>query len=220
MPKDYSHALMNRRRAPARLAAVVLWVLVIAGLASAFTFVPADALARWRFDRDAVLSHAQAWRLVTGGLAHLNAAHLFANVLGFVLVWAVFVRQASAGRQAALLGALVPLTWLAMLVLFPRVMWGAGLSGPLHALFAWQAWRLMLCTRSARVERSFGAVLLAGAAAKVAFEAHADPAQGPAWLGARVLWESHAAGLAVGACAALLVTLVDRARAGAQARDA
>ena len=60
-----------------------------------------DALADFRYDRAALLA-GQWWRIVTGHLVHLNAAHLAFNLFGlFLMLAVVFLLLAALGIGAA-----------------------------------------------------------------------------------------------------------------------
>src|SRR5262245_20822538 len=46
------------------------------------------------YDR-AALADGQWWRVISGHFVHLDADHLFVNLMGLVLMWALFARDYS-----------------------------------------------------------------------------------------------------------------------------
>ena len=94
-----------------------------------------------RYERAAVLS-GEAWRLLTGHLVHADLSHLLWNVLGLVLVFALFAGEYSPGEWIAVMLASTAAIDLGFLAFEPQVEWYVGLSGVLHGfmtagLVAW-----------------------------------------------------------------------------------
>jgi rhomboid family GlyGly-CTERM serine protease len=82
------------------------------------------------------LLHGELWRLVTGHLVHLDFSHAVLNVVGLVLVWALYRAAWRLGEwgivvMAGMLAIDAGLWWLQ-----PQVQWYVGASGVLHALIA------------------------------------------------------------------------------------
>lgn len=94
-----------------------------------------QGLETWRYDRDAVAA-GEYWRLMTGHLVHVGAAHYAMNLLGLVLVTELLWNGLQARHGMALLILSAVVIDLAMLHQYPEVAWYAGLSGVLHALWA------------------------------------------------------------------------------------
>lgn len=156
------------------------------------------------WDRAALDGRHEYWRLLSGTWIHLSWTHLALNLAGLAIVLAMFARIATATSQLVALIAIGIVTGLVLWALFPGVAWMAGLSGPLHGLFAWAALRLVASRDPAPGEAwwrgpTFGWVLLAGLALKLVLEGliAADPQQA-AWLGGPVLREAHQAGTLAG----------------------
>lgn len=88
-----------------------------------------------RYERDAVLG-GELWRLVTGHLVHAGWSHLAWNILGLLLVWALFAGEYSQSRWLALMLASTAAIDLGFLAFEPDIAWYVGLSGVLHGLMA------------------------------------------------------------------------------------
>jgi rhomboid family GlyGly-CTERM serine protease len=85
------------------------------------------------FDRVA-LAAGEAWRVLSAHFVHLDAQHAGLNALGLVLMWALFARDYSPARWAAIylcamLAVSAGLWWLN-----PEVQWYVGASGALHGV--------------------------------------------------------------------------------------
>lgn len=173
------------------------------------TLLALASVAAWwqpahRWDWEPALAWHQPWRWWTAAFVHWSGQHLVLNLFGMLLVVLVG-RAAGCGTRAMLAWLLAwPLTHLALL-LQPALQHYGGLSGVLHAGVAIAAWQLI--TRPGVLTRTVGALLLAGLALKIGFEA---PWRGP--LRSVPGWDiliapmAHAAGTVVGVlCAALLV---------------
>ena len=93
------------------------------------------AVALLRYERAAVLD-GEVWRLLTGHFAHADGPHLLWNVLGLMLVFALFAREYSPGEWLAMMLASTVAIDLGFLVLEPQLGWYVGLSGVLHGLMA------------------------------------------------------------------------------------
>jgi rhomboid family GlyGly-CTERM serine protease len=102
-----------------------------------------EALQRsWRYERAGV-ADGQLWRLVTAHLVHLNFEHALLNVIGLILLWALF-----AGLQSWRETLLVTLLSMASIdagfwFLEPRLQWYVGASGVLHGLMGAGVVKLM-----------------------------------------------------------------------------
>jgi rhomboid family GlyGly-CTERM serine protease len=87
------------------------------------------------FDRAAVAG-GQWWRLLTANFIHLDPPHTMVNVFGFVLMWALFLRDYSPLRWVAIyLGAALAVG-IGLWFFAPGVVWYVGASGALHGVMA------------------------------------------------------------------------------------
>jgi len=159
-----------------------------------------DGLAELlQYQRDAILS-GQWWRLFSGHLVHLGWSHLWLNMAGLTLVWAL-VGEAFTPRQwwwlitFSMLGISSGLLWW-----LPGVMWYVGLSGLLHGMLLAGILQLLL-----RGEREVWPLLLL-VLAKLLWELWSGPLPGSREAaGGEVLVEAHSLGALCGAvyCAVL-----------------
>lgn len=115
------------------------------------------------FQRDA-FSDGEIWRLVSGNLIHTNANHLFLNLAGLLLLWAIhgFYYSISNYVYQFIFFSIV----VTSLIYFvnPEMLWYAGLSGVLHGLFVWGAYQ------DIRQKVRFGWLLMIGVWVKIAYE--------------------------------------------------
>jgi rhomboid family GlyGly-CTERM serine protease len=85
------------------------------------------------FDREA-LGQGQWWRLLSAHFVHLDLEHAVLNGLGLVLMWALFARDYSPWRWAAIYcGSAIAVSaglWFAN----PELQWYVGASGALHGV--------------------------------------------------------------------------------------
>ncbi|HEY6126172.1 MAG TPA: rhombosortase [Steroidobacteraceae bacterium] len=85
------------------------------------------------FDR-AALASGEWWRLLTAHFVHLDTEHAVLNGLGVVLMWALFARDYSPWRWAAIYcGSALAVSaglWFAN----PELEWYVGASGALHGV--------------------------------------------------------------------------------------
>jgi rhomboid family GlyGly-CTERM serine protease len=96
----------------------------------------ADALRHaWRYERLGIQA-GEYWRLITGHLVHLNAAHAVLNAAGLFLLWCLFARSYRKGQWAiALVMSLLSIT-VGFWFFEPQLQWYVGASGVLHGVFA------------------------------------------------------------------------------------
>lgn len=180
-------------------------VAASAGLSLAAA-LPAWAGLRWPGVFEALvlertaLAAGQWWRLWSGHLAHLDAAHAAVNLAALALLAAAASRMRC---LAALLGAsvlLMPAISLGVLLADPGLQWYAGLSGLLHA---WAAWLLL---RRGGAPGAAGLCLLA---AKLLWEMLPGAAAGE---GFPVVVEAHRVGAVAGLLLAAPATWRQRRR--------
>jgi rhomboid family GlyGly-CTERM serine protease len=207
-------------RKPERRASLALSMLALVLLAATAQLGNDQALAWQRSALDA----GEWWRLGSGIWVHLSWAHAALNLAGAACVVAMFERWIAPWQQLLALTVMGFMTGLLLWWGFPQVQWMVGLSGPLHGLFAWNAWTLTR-RQDPRPEGAwwrgprFGYVLLAGVFAKVVLEAvdtasrHGDGITST-WIGGPVLIEAHQAGLLAGLMLCTVTRVITRVRRG------
>ena len=89
-----------------------------------------------RYERLAVLGHAQVWRLITGHFVHASPAHLLLNMAGLGLVAALFPRDYSIRQWLIVLAASIAAIDIGFVLFEPQLEWYVGLSGVLHGVLA------------------------------------------------------------------------------------
>jgi rhomboid family GlyGly-CTERM serine protease len=144
------------------------------------------------------------WRLVTGHLVHLGAAHLAMNALGAVLVaWLVGAHLRplawAVTALACALGIGMGLFWGR-----PDLEWYVGLSGVLHGLLVAGGVAALADQR----ERGFAGILLMAVIAKLAWEQVSGAATASAALaGGAVVVDAHLFGAITGAIAGAIALI-------------
>jgi len=119
------------------------------------------------------IADGQWWRLISGHLVHLGWGHLSMNLLGFLLIWELFLRNRMTARRCLFgLFALTLICSLGLYLFSPQVAWYRGLSGVLHGLLVWALLRGL-------AGQPVGNGLLLGLlAAKLAWEQWSGPLPG------------------------------------------
>lgn len=170
-------------------------------LALACAGLQATGLVPWlRYDRVAIAG-GEVWRLITGHLVHLGAAHLAVNVAGLALVALLVGRYLSLRAWAATFFLCCLTTAGGLLWLSPDVRWYVGLSGVLHGLLVAGAAR----AAQRGPERLFNTLVLAIVAAKLGWEQFFGAVPGTSRLaGGSVIVDAHLFG-AVGGLAVVVV---------------
>ncbi len=112
------------------------WALLAACALLALLELGGDPLRNaWSYQRSAIAA-GQWWRVLTAHFVHLDAGHALLNGLGLVLMWALFARDYSPLRWAAIY-LVSALSISAGLWFFdPQVEWYVGASGALHGVMA------------------------------------------------------------------------------------
>jgi rhomboid family GlyGly-CTERM serine protease len=87
------------------------------------------------YDRVA-LGAGEWWRVLTAHFVHLDWQHALLNALGLVLLWALFARDYSPGRWAAIYSVAAAGVSAGLWFLNPEVQWYVGASGALHGVMA------------------------------------------------------------------------------------
>ncbi len=86
-----------------------------------------------RFDREAMAA-GEWWRILTAHLVHLDLTHAVLNILGLVLMWALFARDFTAGRWAVIWIASSLAISAGIWFFNPNIHWYVGASGALHGV--------------------------------------------------------------------------------------
>lgn len=76
------------------------------------------------------------WRLLTATFCHTNFNHLTMNLIGLVVILALFVETFKKGSLVPLIIFSSLFIGGALFLLEPKVIWYVGFSGVLHALFS------------------------------------------------------------------------------------
>lgn len=77
----------------------------------------------------------QPWRALTGHLIHLNATHMTANALGWLLIASLFAHALSPRRQIIVWAISSVCISIALALIWPTISVYRGFSGTLHALY-------------------------------------------------------------------------------------
>ena len=85
------------------------------------------------YDRAAIMS-GQWWRVITAHFVHLDPNHAMLNGMGVVLMWALFARDYSPVRWAAIYLAACLAVSTGLWFFDPQVEWYRGASGALHGV--------------------------------------------------------------------------------------
>lgn len=161
---------------------------IVVSIACILLWLTPDLSSQLEWSRQG-LNHGEWWRLVSGHLLHSNAAHLWMNVGGLWLIFALF--QPCYTRAIWLVTLMSCLfVGLTMFLWVEATDRYVGLSAVLHGLFTWGA------LKDIEQQRYSGWLLLIGVVIKVGWEnlfgASADTA---ALIEAKVAVESHLLGV-------------------------
>jgi rhomboid family GlyGly-CTERM serine protease len=121
------HADLSTWRAPLGLAALLVLVQWSGTVLSGTTL---------RYDREAIVTGGEWYRLVSGHLYHYDATHLGWNLAGVALVAWLFVREYTLGQWLVILVVSTVAVDVGFLVFEPQLAWYVGFSGVLHGLAA------------------------------------------------------------------------------------
>ena len=169
--------------------------LAAAMLVAAVPGEAARSLLRW--DRQG-LARGEIWRLVTGHLVHLDARHALLNVLGLLLVAALWRRTFSAAQWCVIVLAGLVAIDAGLWFLDPGLQWYVGASGVLHAAMA------AGITREAAGGDRLALALAVAGLVKLGWERFGGPWP---WMseGLAVVTSAHLYGVAAGAIAGLFI---------------
>jgi rhomboid family GlyGly-CTERM serine protease len=154
-----------------------------------------------RYDRTAI-AHGQLWRLLTAHLVHLDLRHALLNILGLVLMWALFARDYRVRDWCLIvLGAMAGID-LGLWFADSTIQWYVGSSGVLHGIMAAGT---LTALRTGGWE---GRVLAAVLAGKLLYEQLAGPL--PLSGNDPVVVDAHLFGAIGALVVALFLTLRER----------
>jgi rhomboid family GlyGly-CTERM serine protease len=178
----------------------LLVLLVLALPALILSLFGDEALHALRYER-AAMSQGDWWRAVTGHWVHLGHTHLAVNLAGLALI--VLIAGQWLGGGGLLLATLLGVVSVpaGLYVLDTHVLWFAGLSGLIHAIWAAGALRGILAYRSLAAW-GFLALLAIKVIAEIQAGAHPALAE---LIGGEVIAQSHWYGAAGGVLAAVLL---------------
>lgn len=141
--------------------------------------------ALFRFEREAIL-HGQLWRLFSGHLVHLGWSHLWLNIAGLALIWALVGHCFMTRQWLFILAGLALGIGLGLLAFNPELTWYVGLSGVLHGMLVAGS------IAEIRSGRRSGYVLLILLGAKLIWEQLAGPLPGSvASAGGAIIIDAH-----------------------------
>ena len=167
-----------------------LLALGVVAAAAIVWLVPALAAALV-LDRAAVA--AEPWRVVTGSLVHLSAAHLLADGVAVAVAGSLVERRSRADAAILLLGGALA-SGAAVLVAEPALRVVGGLSGVAHAAVAYAALAWAAASPRRRTLVPLAAVAFA---AKLVVDATGGRTIATDGGTAAVAWSSHAGGVLV-----------------------
>jgi len=167
--------------------------LIISLLCTCLTLLPQNLTDLFQYHRSFILQ-GEWWRLISGHLVHLGWNHLFMNLLGFWLIWHLFL---SNENPLAYCFYRLPLLTigisLGLLMLSPEVVWYRGLSGVLHGLLS------LALLHQLRRQTWTSLLLLILLTAKLAWEQTSGPLPGSEpWIDGRVIVDAHLYGTLCG----------------------
>jgi rhomboid family GlyGly-CTERM serine protease len=93
------------------------------------------ARAGLRYDRTA-LAAGQWWRLITAHVVHLDLEHTLLNLLGLVMMWALFARDYRPRQWLVIVAAVVLAIDAGLWFWDTQIHWYVGASGALHGFMA------------------------------------------------------------------------------------
>lgn len=177
---------------------------MLAVIATLAEFAGASGREWFRYDRTSV-ADGEWWRLLTGHLVHLNAAHLLLNLTGLVLVWLLVGNRLSAATWASVIAISIASMDLAFWFLDPGLSWYVGMSGLLHGLLLAG---VVAGFRSAPFESVVLGLLVV---AKITYEQYAGPLPGSeATAGGPVVVNAHLYGAIGGLVSGAALTIRDK----------
>jgi rhomboid family GlyGly-CTERM serine protease len=112
-----------------------LGLLALAALLFAIEFAGVWARQWLNYERTAI-ADGQWWRLLTANVVHFDFEHTVLNLLSFVLMWALFVRDYTPWRWLAIYSCASLAVCVGLWFFTPEITWYVGASGALHGVLA------------------------------------------------------------------------------------
>jgi rhomboid family GlyGly-CTERM serine protease len=153
-----------------------------------------------KYQRASILS-GEWWRLFTGHLVHLGWSHLWLNLAGLLLIWALVGRAMTLRQWLLLISLSLILISVGLLLWLPNLMWYVGLSGMLHGLLVAGG-----LSQALRGERE-GLILVLVVMGKVGWELWQGPLPGSREVtGGEVVVQAHTLGAGAGVLYVMVLT--------------
>ncbi len=175
-------------------------LIILTALSGLLQLPQLQPLVIWNID---LIENGQWWRIITGNLTHTNGAHFFVNIAALWIVAYLF--------RPKTIPLTITIIILSAVVGFSLIWFNfhtyAGLSGVLHGLFAFYAFR------EALHERKSSWLLVIGVCAKIGYEQLYGASESTASLiDATVAVEAHLVGGIAGILLATGLTVFHRVR--------
>jgi len=174
------------------MRAVSIHTIIILTL-SLLLFLLQPGSNQWFSYYHSAIENGQWWRLLTAHICHTNGYHLLLNGIGLLVVVSLFLNTFKS--KNLLLISLFSSLFISLCLFWlePSVQQYVGLSGVLHALFAFG-----VCDELKKQDR-WGIILGLGFIAKIAFEQFNGPSPSTeSLIGATVLIDAHLYGAIAG----------------------
>lgn len=160
---------------------------------SLFAFLLQAVSNQWLSYYHSAIENGQWWRLLTAHICHTNGYHLLLNGIGLLVVVLLFVKTFKSNNLLFISLFSSLFISLCLFWLEPSVQKYVGLSGVLHALFAFG-----VCDELKKKDR-WGIILGLGFIAKISFEQINGPSLSTeSLIGATVLINAHLYGAIAG----------------------
>jgi len=174
------------------MRAVSIHTIIILTLSLLLFLLQPDS-NQWFSYYHSAIENGQWWRLLTAHICHTNGYHLLLNGIGLLVVVSLFLNTFKS--KNLLLISLFSSLFISLCLFWlePSVQQYVGLSGVLHALFAFG-----VCDELKKQDR-WGIILGLGFIAKIAFEQFNGPSPSTeSLIGATVLIDAHLYGAIAG----------------------
>ena len=132
LPVDRFKSLLTSLNGDGLYGLTLLAIAVMFLVPELFGDIARDTL---RYDRTALEAH-QWWRLVTAHIVHLDLEHALLNVLGFVMMWALFARDYRPRQWLVIVAGIVIAIDVGLWFWDTSIHWYVGASGALHGFMA------------------------------------------------------------------------------------
>ncbi|MAA65368.1 MAG: rhombosortase [Alteromonadaceae bacterium] len=169
------------------------WILAVTLLAA---WTLPGALLEWS---RAGIVEGEYWRLLTGHWTHVGLAHLLLNLLGLMVIGALFSHREGIWQWLLALIVIALGVSLSLLWLMNDLDWYRGFSGCLYGLLAYRG------VVSLTDRPGFAATVLVFTGLKLlADSVMTGDGLSADWIGAAVIWQAHITGAVTGAVVGVL----------------